>query len=443
MPTNKTRRDFIKKTALGTVGLSFAMSARSYASILGANDRINFAVVGAYSRGQAHIKAIAKTKNASLGYLCDVDSRVFDSAGKLIETETGKKAANVGDFRKLLENKDLDAITIATPEHWHAPMGIMGAQAGKHVYVEKPCSHNPYETEMLVAAQKKHGIVMQMGNQQRSGKASIQAIQDIKDGIIGKAYFGKAWYSNARGSIGNGKKAAVPGWLDWELWQGPAPREDYRDNVVHYNWHWFKNWGTGEVHNNGTHEIDICRWALGVNYPVKVTSAGGRFHFQDDWEFYDTQLVSYEFEGGKMITWEGKSCNPFEFYGRGRGVSIHGTEGTILLDRNVYQVFDMKGNKTKEVKEGEESATINTQGEGILDVYHFNNFADAIREGKALNAPIADASISTQLCHFGNISQQTGRTLNIDPASGKIVKDDEAVKKYWRREYAKGWEPTV
>lgn len=442
MPTHHNRRDFIKKTALGTVGLSFAMSAKSYASIWGANDRINFAVIGANSRGQAHIKAIPKVKNATIGYLCDVDTRVFEVAGKLIETEAGKAAKTEKDFRRLIENKDIDAITIATPEHWHAPMGIMGAQAGKHVYIEKPCSHNPHETEMLVAAQKKYGIVMQMGNQQRSGKASAVAIQDIKDGIIGKAYFGKAWYSNARGPIGTGKKTAVPDWLDWELWQGPAPREDYRDNVVHYNWHWFKTWGTGELHNNGTHEIDICRWALGVDYPLRVTSAGGRYHFQDDWEFFDTQVVNYEFEGGKMITWEGKSCNSYDPHRKGRGVTIHGTEGTVFLDRNIYQVFNMKGEKTKEVKEGEESATINTQGEGILDVFHFNNFADAIREGKPLNAPIADASISTQLCHFGNISQFTGRALQIDQAKGKILNDSEALN-YWKREYAQGWEPTV
>lgn len=442
MPTNNDRREFIKKAALGTVGLSFTMSAKSYASILGANDRINFAVVGANSRGRAHISAIAKVKNASLGYLCDVDTRVFDAAGAHIETALGKKAKNEKDFRKLVEYKDIDAITIATPEHWHAPMGIMGANAGKHIYVEKPCSHNPNETKMLVASQKKNNIVMQMGNQQRSGKASIQAINDIREGVIGQVYMGKAWYSNARKSIGVGKPAPVPDWLDWELWQGPAPRKPYKDNVVHYNWHWFRHWGTGELHNNGTHEIDICRWALGVDYPNRVTSAGGRYHFQDDWEFYDTQVVNYEFEGGKLITWEGKSCNPFEFYNRGRGVTIHGTEGTILLDRNVYIVYNMAGEKVKEMKEGEVSATTDTQGEGILDVYHFNNFADAIREGKQLNAPIADASISTQLCHFGNISQETGRAISIDTVKGTIVNDKQALSS-WSREYEKGWEPVV
>jgi predicted dehydrogenase len=443
METNKpNRREFIKKTAMGTMGLSMAMSAKSYAAIIGANDRINFGVVGANSRGQAHIKAIAATPNASIGYLCDVDTRVFDVAGQLIQKETGKKAANIKDIRKLLEIKDLDAITIATPDHWHAPMGILGAQAGKHVYVEKPCSHNPNETEMLVAAQKKYGIVMQMGNQQRSGKASIEAVKDIQGGLIGRAYFGKAWYSNSRKSIGTGKAAAVPAWLDWELWQGPAPRRTLNDNVVHYNWHWFWHWGTGEVHNNGTHEIDICRWALGVDYPVKVTSSGGRFHFTDDWEFYDTQVVSYEFSDNKMITWESKSCNPFEYYDRGRGVTIHGTEGAVLLDRNLYQAFNLKGEKIKEMKEQDESATTDVRGEGILDVYHMRNFAGAIREGEKLNSPIAEVAVSTQLCHYGNLSQKTGHTLHVDPKTGRIPDDAEA-NKLWSRAYEKGWEPTI
>lgn len=436
------RRKFIKQAVVGGVGLSLSMSAKSYGSILGANERLNFAVVGANSRGIAHIKAIAATSNATIGYLCDVDTRVFESAGKVIETETGKKASNVKDIRKLLENKDLDVITIATPEHWHAPMAIMGAQAGKHVYVEKPCSHNANETELLIAAQKKYGVKIQMGNQQRSGRASIEAIKDIRSGLIGKPYFGKAWYSNARKSIGFGKIVPVPDWLDWELWQGPAPRKEYKDNVVHYNWHWFWHWGTGEVHNNGTHEIDICRWALGVDYPTKVTSSGGRFHFNDDWEFYDTQVVNYEFADGKMITWESKSCNPFRYYERGRGVTIHGEKGTVLLDRNAYLLFDLNGKLIREVKESETSGTIDARGEGVLDVYHMQNLADGIRDGASLNADIRDAGISTQLCHYGNLAQRAGGSIVVDPATGRI-KGSEQIKKLWSREYQKGWEIKV
>ena len=213
---NNTRRDFIKKTALGTAGLSLgAMSfpASSYARIIGANDRVNFAIAGINSRGKALVASSLASPNTSITYLCDVDSRVLESATQMVQDLGGKKPTSVVDFRKLIEKKDIDAVAIATPEHWHAPMAIMAAQAGKHVYVEKPCSHNPYEGELLVEVQKKTGKVIQMGNQQRSAPTSIQAIKDIHEGIIGKPYFGKAWYSNNRESIGRGQKVPVPDWV--------------------------------------------------------------------------------------------------------------------------------------------------------------------------------------------------------------------------------------
>ena len=436
------RRSFVKKSAAGAVGLSMAFSAKSYASILGANDRLNFAAVGVHGRGKALIAAVAATKNSSLSAICDVDKREFDITGKLVNEKFGKQPDTYTDIRKLLEKDDIDAILIATPEHWHAPMALMGVQAGKHVYVEKPCSHNPQEGEMLVEAQKKFGKVIQMGNQQRSAPTSQQAIKDIREGLIGKAYYGKAWYSNNRKSIGVGKSVPVPEWLDWELWQGPAPRMDYKDNYVHYNWHWFWNWGTGEINNNGTHEIDICRWALGVDFPKTVASSGGRFHFDDDWEFYDTQIVNYEFEGGKMISWEGRSCNGFHQYKRGRGATIHGTEGTVMLDRNGYVAYDLSGKVIKEMKEEAESATTDTVGAGNLDALHMRNFAGAIREGEKQNSPIDEGHVTNLLCHLGNISQKVGRVLQTDTSDGKIKKDKGAMK-YWSREYASGWEMRV
>ena len=437
------RRDFIQKTTSASIGLAVGFSAKSYGNIIGANDRITFAVAGVNSRGNAHIKAIKAVNNAQIGYICDVDSRVTQKGIELVKSMGVGSAKGIKDVRKLLEKKDLDVLTIATPDHWHAPMTLMAIQAGKHVYVEKPCSHNPREGELLVEAQKKYPkFLIQMGNQQRSASTSIQAIEDIKNGLIGKAYFGKAWYSNNRASIGKGKKAEIPEWLDWDLWQGPAPRKDYKDNLVHYNWHWFWHWGTGEIHNNGTHEIDICRWALGVDYPTKVNSSGGRYHFDDDWEFYDTQIANFEFEGGKLITWEGKSCNSFNYFDRGRGVTIHGTEGTIMLDRNTYQVFDKNGKLVKEIKEKEESATTNTVGEGMLDELHFQNMANSIRKGEKLNSPIDEGHKSNLLCHLGNISQKFGRTLNTDSSNGKVLNDKEAMS-MWSRDYEKGWEMTL
>ncbi|MEM1405541.1 MAG: Gfo/Idh/MocA family oxidoreductase, partial [Bacteroidota bacterium] len=359
----------------------------------------------------------------------------------------GYKVKPEGDFRKILEKKDVDAVIIVTPEHWHAPMAIMAMQAGKHVYIEKPCSHNLHENDLLVQVYRKTGMVCQMGNQQRSSISSRQAISDIQNGNIGNAYAAKAWYSNTRGSIGVGKKVAVPDTLDWDLWQGPAPREDYRDNVHPYNWHWFRTWGTGEIHNNGTHEIDICRWALGVNLPERVTSTGGRLHFkEDDWQYFDTQLASYEFEGGKTINWEGRSCNGHQLYNKGRGAMIYGTEGSIMLTRKGYWLHDLKGNEINFIKEESPmdaaTATDDTIGFDILTVNHIKNFFAAIREGETLHAPIDDASISTHLCHLGNIAQDLEVSLDIDPKSGKVLNNEKAMS-YWKRDYESGWEPKL
>jgi predicted dehydrogenase len=437
-----SRRDFIKKTALGATALGLGLNAASYARVIGANDRMNFAIAGLNSRGQALSAAALSVNDCTITAICDVDQRVLDQQSEKIKASTGKKVKTYDDIRVLLESKDVDAIAIATPDHWHAPMAIMAVQAGKDVYVEKPCCYDPGEGELLVAVQEKYGQVVQMGNQQRSGQVSIQAMKDIQEGVIGDVYLGKAWYSNNRGSIGHGQAVEVPDWLNWDLWQGPAPRETYKDNIVHYNWHWFENWGTGEINNNGTHEIDICRWALGVDYPIRVTSSGGRYHFDDDWQFPDTQFADFEFEGGKMITWEGRSCNVHPVYDRGRGATIHGTEGTILLDRNTYELYDNKGNKVKEVTEDQLSATMDTQGVGSLDTAHMANFVDAIRTGAKQNAPINEGYKSNLLCHLGNIAQETGRALNTDPNDGHILNDPEAMG-YWNRSYEPGWAPTL
>lgn len=444
--TNEDRRDFIKKTvmgsaALGLGGMSF-LNAREAKSILGANDRIRFAVIGTHSRGKALAKAVASSPNTSIDIICDVDSRVVAETIEMVKQDTGKAPKGEKDIRKVLENKDIDAIAIATPDHWHAPMSILAVKAGKHVYVEKPCSHNPREGEILVEAQKKYGKIVQMGNQQRSAKTSIEAVKLIREGIIGKPYFGKCWYSNKRGPIGYGKEAPVPEWLDYELWQGPAPRTPYRDNVIHYNWHWFWRWGTGEALNNGTHEIDVCRWALGVEFPDRVSSAGGRYHYQDDWEFYDTQVINYEYDQDKLITWEGKSCNPQQYYNRGRGSLIHGTNGTVLVDRNGYIIWNLDGEVIKEAEEKAWSATTDTTGAGFLDVVHMTNFLDAIRKGEKQNSPINEGHVSITMCQLGNIAQKTGRILHLNNSTGHIQNDKEAMK-LWSRDYEPGWEPGI
>ncbi len=440
-----TRRNFIKKTTAGGAALGLSgllLPHTSYANILGANDQLNVAIIGVRSRAKAHVKAIHKDTNSKILYTCDVDDIIIEEHNVWCQENIGYVPKVEKDFRKVLEDKKVDAVFIATPEHWHAPMAIMAMQAGKHVYLEKPCSHNPYENDLLVAVQNKYKKKVQMGNQQRSAKTSIQAINDIRSGIIGDVYKGEAYYSNNRESIGKGKEIAVPKTLNWDLWQGPAPRTPYRDNVHPYNWHWFRSWGTGEVHNNGTHEIDICRWALGVDLPKRVSSVGGLYTFKDDWEFPDNQQVTYEFDNNKFITWTGHSRGIMKPSRPGRGATIYGSKGTIMLDRNFYKLFDLQGNLIKEAIEGAESATTNTMGEGELDVMHVANFFDGIRKDKSLQADINDASISTMLCHLGNMAQDAGESLDIDTKTGKVLNNEKAMQS-WKREYQEGWEPKL
>ncbi|UCH10936.1 MAG: Gfo/Idh/MocA family oxidoreductase [Fidelibacterota bacterium] len=444
MPKQYSRQEFLETTSLAAAGITLgttALTSKSYGRIIGANDRINFAVAGVRSRGGSHISAIASCENAAVTHICDVDTRYAEKASLQVEELFGHVPASEKDIRKLLEVKDIDAITIATPEHWHAPMAIMALKAGKHVYVEKPPSHNPAEGELLVEAQQKYGKLVQMGNQQRSAAHMPEIMGKIREGVIGRAYFGKAWYSNDRDSIGIGKKVPVPEYLDWELWQGPAPRRPYKDNVHPYNWHWFWHWGTGETLNNGTHEVDLCLWALDVKLPLRVSASGGRYHFKDDWEFYDTLVTSFEYED-KMITWEGKSCNRKSYYGRGRGVTIHGTEGTLLMDGNGYEIYDNNDEKIFEYAKEVTDDTLDVRGGGQTTDRHFQNFIDAIRKGDRLNSPIAEGNISITMLQLSNIAWKVGRVLHLDPTNGHILKDRKAMK-MWDREYEPGWELEV
>jgi len=438
-----SRRDFIRKTSLGTAGLTIGgmgMAASSYRRIIGASDRIVFAAVGVNSRGLANINAILGCTGTLVSHICDVDSRAVDKGIEEVKKLAGNSPAGIADIRTLLEDKSVDAITVATPDHWHAPMAVMAARSGKHVYLEKPSSHNIHENEILTDVYRQTGKVIQMGNQQRSAPTSIEAVKRIREGDIGKPYFGKAWYANTRGPIGRGSKAAVPEWLDWELWQGPAPRTPYRDNIVHYNWHWFWRWGTGELLNNATHEVDICRWALDVDYPDKVSAMGGRLHYEDDdWEFYDTQVVNYQYGNDKLITWEGKSCNGLKDYDMGRGALIQGTNGSIILHRNGYEMYDLSGKIVEKKEETGKSETTGTRGSGSLDVLHMYNFLEAIRRGEKLHAPIDDGAVSVNLCHMGNISQKTGKMIEVDKNTGRVINDPGAVS-LMSREYEPGWE---
>ncbi|MFZ0661067.1 MAG: Gfo/Idh/MocA family oxidoreductase [Acidobacteriaceae bacterium] len=438
-----TRREFLDTLASWAATLAVAPTAKSYAQILGANDRLNFAVIGLHGRGYAHLAALKANESAArITHVCDVDSKTLAKFAGATQRMMGTAPATEKDFRRILDRKDVDAITIATPDHWHTSMAIDGLKAGKHIYVEKPCSHNPAEGALLVAAQRKYGKLVQMGTQQRSSPHTIEIVQRIHSGEIGRPYYAKAWYSNTRKSIGYGKPAPVPPQLDWDLWQGPAPRQPYKDNVQPYNWHWFRVWGTGETLNNGTHEVDVCRWALGVDYPNRVTAAGGRYAFKDDWQFYDTLLTSFEYDG-KLLDWEGKSCQGMKFYHRDRGSTIMGTNGTVLVDRDGYETYDLDGRKTSEFKaHSGTTSSADLIGADSMTNAHFANFIAGIRSGEKLHAPITVGNVSVTMLQLSNIAWEVNRELQLDAVDGKIQNDPQAMR-MWGREYQLGWEPTL
>ncbi len=427
MKAKTTRRDFLKNSATLLTVVSLFPSIR----LNGADSPLKTIVVGVMGlgRGCDHIRALLDIPNVRIAYICDVDSRRFPGAEKLISSREGiKQPEKVKDFRRILEDKSVDALFIAAPNHWHAPATILACSAGKHVYVEKPASHNPRESELIVLAAKKYKRVVQMGNQRRSWTALIEMVEKLKSGAIGKVITARCYYSNARGSIGIGKVVPVPESLDYSLWQGPAPERPYLDNLVHYNWHWRWHWGNGELGNNGIHAIDVARWGLGVELPFRITYAGGRYHYKDYQETPDTGVATFDF-GDKFITWEHSSSHPRRAE-KLPFVSFFGTEGTMINEGNGYKLFDSKGTLVEQ-KSGEAG-----------DKIHILNFLDCIRSGKKPNSDIEECQKSTLICHLGNIGYRLGRTINFSPEKRTILNDPEAMQ-FWSREYRKGWEPVV
>jgi predicted dehydrogenase len=435
------RKTFIKNTGIATAGvtiLNFPIFGKAAPS-----NKVVLAVMGVNSRGAYLAKSFATIPNAEVGFICDVEDKAIQNGMDALK-DAPRKPMLVWDIRELVKRTDFDALVIAAPDHWHAPAALMGVQHGKHVYVEKPCGHNPYEGEMLAKAMTTYGKHIQMGNQRRSFPNLTAVVKEVHAGLLGNAYFGKAWYANNRKTIGHGKKVPVPATLNFDLWQGPAPRKEYQDNLVHYNWHWFWHWGTGEACNNGTHEIDCCRWFLQVDYPTKVTSSGGRYAFNDDWQTPDTQVASFEFGSKKAISWESRSCNLFPVEGAGRGFIIYGDKGTLVNGGgDDYKIYDEANKLVREMKSDVKPDPANpVSASGNLDLFHFDNFVKSVRGEAVINSPVTEGHKSILLCHLANISQRTGATLHCDPSNGHVLHSEEAMK-MWKRNYEPGWEPKI
>ncbi len=437
-----TRRTFNRNLAVAAAASAAPFTAKSYAQIAGSNERVNFAICGTNGRGHAHLSALGNNrKDAKITHICDVDAHILAKFQADAMKEIGYSPTPEPDFRKALESKDVDAVSIATPDHWHAPMAVLALKAGKHVYVEKPSSHNPREGELLIDAQRKYNKCVQVGDQQRSSPHTIKMAGMIKDGVIGRAYQAKTWYTNNRKSMGTGKVIPVPDYLNWDLWQGPAPRSEYKDNLHPYNWHWLFRYGTGESLNNGTHEVDVARWLLGLGYPESVTSTAGRFAFKDDWQFYDTMMTSFKYPD-HQISWEGYCCNNMPIYGRSRGTAIHGTTGTVIIDRDGYEVYDLNGKKKDEFKDAKTTSTQDLIGRDSMTDAHFLNFINCVRGTEKLHSPIDVANVTVTMVQLSNIAWRVDRELQIDTTTGHVKNDAEAMK-LWSRDYQPGWEVKV
>jgi len=444
------RRAFIKQVSAGAAGITvggtaLGMSAKSYGRIIGANDKLNVAIIGLGRRLSGYYDAMSRKKsNIELRYLCDVMEHQRTNAAKEFGKRLKYDPKLENDFRRILDDKEIDGIVNATPDHWHTPGSILAMQAGKHVYVEKPCSHNMYENEMIVKAAQKYNKVVQMGNQQRSSDHTIEIINEIHKGIIGVPYRAVAFYINTRGEVPNQQKAAIPTGLDWELWQGPAIHRDYTSETWDYNWHWYGwNYGTGELGNNATHELDIARWALQVELPDSVfVEAGKRHFFKDGWEMYDTMEAIFKFEGDKVITWDGRSRSGQDTYGfGGRGTLIYGSEGTVFVDREKYILYDRMGKVVKRVDSGSTEQGTALGGGGDSSTAHMVNWFETIRGNETLRSPIDMGATSQTMVHYANVAYRIGHGFDIDNKTGMMY-DREAMK-LWGREYQSGWEPTL
>ena len=430
--SRETRRSFLKNTSLGVAGAG-AMSITTPAHGSGPNEKIILGAIGCGGRGTFLATSFARYSDVEVAVVCDPDTGRANRVAGAIARIQGKKPAVVRDMRKLLDDKSIDAVTIATPDHWHGPAALLALEAGKHVYVEKPCSHNIREGRLMVASARRNKRVVQTGTQSRSGAHVKKAVQMIREGRIGDVLVAKAWNSQRRSSIGHASPGKPPGGFDYDLWLGPAPHMEYQKNRLHYTWHWWYATGTGDMGNDGVHDIDLARWGLGVEtHPTSVAAIGGKYFFDDDQQFPDTQTVVFEYPGGgkvgqrRQLIFEQRIWSPYRQEGYENGNAFYGTKGMILLGKGEgWKLFGPRNKLIEEMKGSDREKP------------HQRNFIECIRSGER---PVADIEIghrSAVLCHLGNIACRMGRSLTFDPASERIVGDEEA-NGLVRRKYREG-----
>ena len=420
------RRQFIQHTAVLAGAVSIAPSLRA----AGANEKFTIGVIGPGGMGSNHLRAFVGYKDVEVAFVCDPDEGRRNSAAREVEKNTGKAPQSVKDMRRVFDDKSVDAVVIATPDHWHAPASLLALDAGKHVYVEKPCSHNILEGRLLVDAARRAKRIVQVGTQSRSTEHVRRAIERLRNGAIGEVLVAKAWNSQLRSNIGHGRPSDPPPQLDYDLWVGPAPMQSYQSNLLHSSWRWFSNFGCGDAGNDGVHDIDIARWGLGVDtHPNRMAAVGGKYFFDDDQQFPDTQYVAFEYDAGgkkKQLIYEHRIWSPYVQEGHENGNAFYGTQGVMIFGKhNGWQLYGPRNKLVDEMR-----------GEISLEAHH-RNFLDCIRSGKSPNADAMAGHLSAALAHFANIATRLGSTLKFDPAKEQFIGNDDA-NKLLRRSYREG-----
>ena len=406
--TKQNRRRFLKNSAL--VATTLATGRRAFAAN-SPNERVRLAVLGLNGRGHYLAPRFAQLPNVEVAYLADPDSRLWGRTAASVEEISGKKPESVQDFRSLLDRNDVDALVVATPDHWHVLPTVWACQAGKDVYVEKPLSHNIIEGKAAVSAARKYNRVIQVGLQRRSADFLPEAIECVRSGILGKIGMARVWYTASRGDIGRQQDAPAPEGVDYDLWLGPAPKRPFNPNRFHYQWHWFWDYGTGELGNNGIHGLDLVRALLDLGLPKRVTSTGGMFHFDDDHETPDTQVITWEYPDlallGEIRMWGGQKLEGSTF-----GVALYGDQGTLVTDGGGWEL--RRGDEIE--KHGGDNGLSN----------HLADFVECVKTRAVPKASVREGHLSTMLCHTGNISHCLARGLQFDPREQVFVDDTEA-----------------
>ena len=441
-----SRRGFIEKSTASSAGLIVGMPLIKHSFAYSApDDMINIAVIGIRSRGRDHIKALAKVPNVRIAVLCDIDQRLLPDAVAEVEKLTGYKPKTETEYRKVLENKDIHAVSIATPNHWHAIQTIWACQAGKHVFVEKPVSHTLLEGRKMVEAARKYNRVVQTGTQSRSNLLTKKSLKFIHEGGLGTIHMTKGLCIKPRGNIGHVANSQIPEGVNWDVFLGPAPYRPFNENRFHYKWHWFWDTGCSDMGNQGIHQADVARWAMNKHtHPVKIHGTGKYFIFDSDQETPNVQQLSFEYADGTILQFEVNGLASNDIAGIKIGDIIYGSKGWMTIEhedsgKGSVHLADISIRPTgySSYKETEGPSFNYQEGENKDAVYlHFQNFIDCVRSGKwqDLNADILEGHISTSLCHLGNIACRLNRSLDFNPETEKFVNDKEAnsylTKKY-------------